>query len=781
MIKKISLFSLIAFLICPKSQGGATNCYQFERKTFDDNFSLKKADFCLDSKGETKEFTPPCYEDYENIGQNGIDVYSEDAVKDKYEDNNSITMAKCISPSYDGESAAKDYNVTIYATIHRNELLWGLIKKEVDEDYYRFNVYGKSKTTINLSNIPVGCDYDLELYEHVNRRYAELDQVSLVARSAFVSNNDEKISVDLLPGVYYLRVNSYNDTFNAKEEYKLSLNVDYYFEDVSISELRYSKGIGAALWVSDYDPFGIYPFALQSKSEVGFYCFSQYYSVHKFGNPMFQYIRDEDGIKHASLYIWDLNLRKILYEIVKTSIIQLESDFSDDEQIRITLDVTSDIVNGISVIVGLALVFVPVANPALLTKVALNALGVTATVLPTLLDCIFETIMPQNLLERKSNYLNYLRTLSAALESNSSTSDQEVIKIDSNYKITDDSSFGVVQVDYDIDFTPMVQPSYLYDCDIIPAFQEDAKFNGTVYPLKTLDDINNARKKNAIDYSDVNTGGNEKLSLDVPFVAEINTGEYKWYHFTAPENGKYTFQTNSQMDTYGELFPHIVPGYSSDERINFDDDGGNERNFSITVEMFKDRTIYLRVRGYNWKASGLYSLSVSKTDEIELIEESISDQTFGFQNEYVDDLNRKPVSLDSGFNFTTQRIRCGYINNQYLTLSAKCKNAGLAYLQMDFTKDIQSFDFEMAIWSDEEYLNQKSSIVLETKDRNGIYNVEHTFNIAEMSKNKDSLDPYSFVFNKETYGVRISVRTNQVNYEKNKGRVVLSNFVLRHI
>ena len=87
----------------------------------------------------------------------------------------------------------------------------------------------------------------------------------------------------------------------------------------------------------------------------------------------------------------------------------------------------------------------------------------------------------------------------------------------------------------------------------------------------------------------------------------------------------------------------------------------------------------------------------------------------------------------------------------------------------------------MAIWSDEEYLNQKSSIVLETKDRNGIYNVEHTFNIAEMSKNKDSLDPYSFVFNKETYGVRISVRTNQVNYEKNKGRVVLSNFVLRHI
>ena len=90
------------------------------------------------------------------------------------------------------------------------------------------------------------------------------------------------------------------------------------------------------------------------------------------------------------------------------------------------------------------------------------------------------------------------------------------------------------------------------------------------------------------------------------------------------------------------------------------------------------------------------------------------------------------------------------------------------------------FDFGIAIWSDEEYLNQKSSIILETKGKDGVYRTKYVFNIAGMSKNKDVLDHYSFTFGEETYGIRIKVTTNQVNYEKNKGRVVLSDFVIRH-
>ncbi len=369
----------------------------------------------------------------------------------------------------------------------------------------------------------------------------------------------------------------------------------------------------------------------------------------------------------------------------------------------------------------------------------------------------------------------------AALECNSSTSDQEIIKIDSNYKLVKENVPGIVQINYDIDFTPGIQSNYLYDSDIIQAYQKEAKFIGTIYPLKTLDDINAARNKNVNDSPDINTGGDANLLLNIPVASEINVGEYKWYHFTTPDNGVYTFQTNSEMDTYGELFQEIVPGYSMDGLIKENDDGGKDRNFLITYEMFKGRTIYLRVRGYSWKITGLFSVYVQKTAELNLSQEHVKGTNFGYQNEYVDNLRREPVVLDSGFSFVTQRVRCGYINKQYLALSAKCKNAGLAYLQMDFTQDSQSVDFAITLWSNEEYLNQNSKITLETKDKDGNYNIEHTFDIAKMSKNKDTLDNCSFSFTKETYGIRITVTTNQVNYEKNKGRVVLSDFIIRHI
>jgi hypothetical protein len=54
-------------------------------------------------------------------------------------------------------------------------------------------------------------------------------------------------------------------------------------------------------------------------------------------------------------------------------------------------------------------------------------------------------------------------------------------------------------------------------------------------------------------------------------------------------------------------------------------------------------------------------------------------------------------------------------------------------------------------------------------------------NWIKNSKNKDILDSHSFTFPEETYGIRIRVNTNQVNYEKNKGRVVLGDMSLIHL
>ena len=655
-----------------------------------------------------------------------------------------------------------------------------MIKREVDVDYYEFQVFGKADVTIELTNIPNECDYDLELFEHSNAKYAGEDDTILIASSRKSSNSQERITKFIFPRVYYIKVFSYNNTFNAQQKYHLSLDVNYISENVSISDLRYSKGVGAALWVSDYDPFNIQAFTSSGKSEVGYFTSSQYYSAYKFGNPMFQYIRDDKKILHASLYVWDLKLRKQLYEIVKESIQVLKNEIGSNERIKANLDITSEVVNGVSVVTGIIMTFIPVANIGAAVSFGIS---IVSSIGPSLLDCLFETIIPKSKIDQAKDYLTYLQVLATALECNSSTSDEEVIKIDSLYEIKSESMPGIVHMNYDIDFTPTIQDKYLFNGDIISSFSSKAKFNGTVYPLKTIEDIREARAKNQSPIEDVNTGGDTELLLGHSIPNQLSFGEYHWYHFVAPETATYEFKTDSSIDTFGELFTNIVPGKSNEGSLAYDDDGdyNNGRNFSLKYDLFKGRKVYLRVRGYGWKSSGLYSLSVTKVSDLTPITENVTGVDFGFHNEYVDSENRTNISLDSGFSFTTQRIRCGYINNQYLALSAKCKGAGTAYLQMDFVQDINALNIGIAIWSEEEYLNTKSSIVLETKSKDGIYKVFYEFNISTMSKNKDILDTYSFTFPQETYGIRLRVNTNQVNYEKNKGRVVLGDMSLIHI
>ncbi|MDD6227023.1 MAG: hypothetical protein PUB23_04710, partial [Bacilli bacterium] len=52
------------------------------------------------------------------------------------------------------------------------------------------------------------------------------------------------------------------------------------------------------------------------------------------------------------------------------------------------------------------------------------------------------------------------------------------------------------------------------------------------------------------------------------------------------------------------------------------------------------------------------------------------------------------------------------------------------------------------------------------------------FNLDTLSKNKDELDLFSYSFNSDVRKIRFLVHTNQVNYEKNKGRVVIGDITV---
>ncbi len=167
-----------------------------------------------------------------------------------------------------------------------------------------------------------------------------------------------------------------------------------------------------------------------------------------------------------------------------------------------------------------------------------------------------------------------------------------------------------------------------------------------------------------------------------------------------------------------------------------------------------------------------------KAEELENVydvTDTIKLKDYGFKEKYEFDPITTQHKTEHGLEFSANRLRCGVIDKSYLSLSAKRKDAGLAYIEYEFSKIIYTVEFNLAIWSEEEYLNKESSISFDYKDMEGKWRRCMNFDIAKLSKSKDKLDNFYVEFPEDAYGFRFVVRTNDVNYEKNKGRVVIGD------
>ncbi|MDE6655376.1 MAG: hypothetical protein K2J85_00110 [Anaeroplasmataceae bacterium] len=107
-----------------------------------------------------------------------------------------------------------------------------------------------------------------------------------------------------------------------------------------------------------------------------------------------------------------------------------------------------------------------------------------------------------------------------------------------------------------------------------------------------------------------------EMSFSSKFTRELGTGECYWFSFTAPQNGTFIFETTGNMDTYGELFYQMVIGRTSDNRISYDNDSGEDQNFKISYSMNKGDVILLRVRGNNWVSKGEFTISISSLEHV---------------------------------------------------------------------------------------------------------------------------------------------------------------------
>ncbi len=147
------------------------------------------------------------------------------------------------------------------------------------------------------------------------------------------------------------------------------------------------------------------------------------------------------------------------------------------------------------------------------------------------------------------------------------------------------------------------------------------------------------------------------------------------------------------------------------------------------------------------------------------------------QGEYFFYEKSTSITTDSGYTFGTARLRCGYIENQYLVLSAKRENAGSAYLAFDLDKKIKKLEFTASLWSGKEGLSDADIFRIEYKDGN--YWIPHVeYKISELSRLKTNQYKYMVLFPKNITSFRFYVYTSNPSGDRNKGRIVLDNINL---
>lgn len=155
---------------------------------------------------------------------------------------------------------------------------------------------------------------------------------------------------------------------------------------------------------------------------------------------------------------------------------------------------------------------------------------------------------------------------------------------------------------------------------------------------------------------------------------------------------------------------------------------------------------------------------------------NINPSQFNFPSAY----NSEPITTTKVFFALTleiERLRCGYIEQQYINLSAKKEGCGHAYLQIIFSQSVSYLSFGLTQWKDLELASwHGDTAIVETLNSDGVW--EETIDLLE-GGDGGSLLPLSrkdvVRFDvRNIKGIRFNVTSNPIG-NTNGGRLCIDN------
>ncbi|MFA6661741.1 MAG: hypothetical protein WCS56_01750 [Bacilli bacterium] len=518
---------------------------------------------------------------------------------------------------YNMENAPSDFVLS-------NPVVAKLCKQEneMDEDFYEISVFGCCNIQINLQVS--------QYADAVNAEFIQQECKVMAMYDDCTSNNLNLNGVtDLTVNsatTCYIHVYANDDVLIDEINYQFDFTITYVREDNSISNMRYNKGAKAAIWKSDFSPFGENSFQIDCNERVGFLNLGSYSSMtdgsenaNEINNKMNNIVQG-GPILDSVIYIWDPVLETQVKDVLNSLLTKIKENPSLDNSssYQLECDVQEcEVENGVKCLC-FCISLIGFSDP-----IITMAVGAASILVQELVKEIFSTNSDNNL----TSYENYLENISIALTSG------RPVKFKNKYIIEERHLAQGYYFEYYLHkayTTEISDEYYIKDENDIPAYNSEAHALGKTYGITSDEDMNNIISGNfgmLPVLEDINTGLTASdcvidFSKNVRGIA-LNTGEYKWYKFTAPKDSVYIFYTyendqdengdiiNENADTYIELFTDKQPAQSTVGLQKEDDNSGENENAKIYYKMNKDEIIWIRVRGDGWKKTEAFTFEVN--------------------------------------------------------------------------------------------------------------------------------------------------------------------------
>lgn len=238
------------------------------------------------------------------------------------------------------------------------------------------------------------------------------------------------------------------------------------------------------------------------------------------------------------------------------------------------------------------------------------------------------------------------------------------------------------------------------------------------------------------------------------------------------------------MSGNGDFSQHYTNIYGYEKYIGFDNEGNRIVKYLLEARLnwsgYND-TYYCDDDILDTGMMGIIYYNVNYKNEHSIVASDFA-STFindAGQGQYFYYNKNATVTTSAGYTFNTSRLRCSYIENQYLVLSTKRKDVVDAYLELNLSNEVHRLTFTSALWSSKEGMGTSDVFAIQIL-KDGIWQNYVEYDVSNMSKDKSNPDLHVVLLPKGTTNIRFYAKHSSPSGDQNRGRIVLDKINVQY-